>query len=191
MQVGFGGGAVDLLKNEEWRLEQGKEGGAGEDGGVVSGGVDPGDGGVVSGGVDPGERGMVMGGAGLGEVRSSEHPVTVSLIQATQLLAHHVCLMRAQVVEEEVDTTPRVVEPSHWASGEDGLVLEEGIVEVDGDHQVTLMVQNHGSSPVHLVEGQVLGTLQKLEFLTVAHVTVGEGTGTAMEREHTPVTCGN
>ena len=68
-----------------------------------------------------------------------------------------------------------MIEPSCGLSGEGGLVLEEGMVEVNKSQEVTMVVQNHSNSPVYLAEGEVLGMLQQAELPMVASGEVGEG----------------
>ena len=61
---------------------------------------------------------------------------------------------------------------------ETGLMIEEGVVETDRDHLITLVVQNQSPSTVHLLEEQVLGELQVATVLPEergSDVLVGEG----------------
>ena len=90
MQADSRGGAVDLLRDNRWRLEQHAEQ---ED--AVTGGA--GAGGVVTGGTGAG--GAVTGKAGDGGVVARETGSTamVSLIQVTRLPAHHARMVQARV----------------------------------------------------------------------------------------------
>ena len=142
LQTSSEGPAVDLLLEKPRHCEQDVR----EDGGLGDG--------------------RAVGGAEDQEAESpedkSEGPrkhVAVRLLQAMRLPAQHARMVRARV-EEPLRETLRIFEPSDILLQETGLMIEEGVVETDRDHLITLVVQNQSPSTVHLPEERVLGELQ-------------------------------
>ena len=59
----------------------------------------------------------------------------------------------------------------------DGIIMEEGIVEPNSDHLVTLVLHNNASHPVFLGEGQWLVVVQEMSEVVVDVAGVKSITG--------------
>ena len=153
------GQAEGMLGGQRWTLEQEVAGAGGTGvGGTGAGGA--GVGGVGESGAgesDAGEGGT--GSGGLGGDRREE----VLNVQPLCFPANHARMVRA-AVDRLLSGAVRMFEPSGDLT-KTGLSMEEGIVELDGNSVVTLMVQNQSPGPVYLPGEQVLGKLQVVTVL--------------------------
>ena len=87
---------------------------------------------------------------------------TVRLLHATRLLAQHGKLVRAQV-EGPPEKALALFESEKLP--QQGVVVEDGAVELDDSGSLILTIQNYGLAPICLEEGLVLGRLQPGEVL--------------------------
>ena len=88
-----------------------------------------------------------------------EQTAVVRLVTAVRLPARHVKCVRARV-DDFHEPGSAFFESEGELLREKGLVLEDAVIEPDARHCVTLMVHNNSLQPVHLDEGEVLGSLQ-------------------------------
>ena len=105
-------------------------------------------------------------------------PLVVRLLQAVRFPANHGRMVRA-AVDRPLSGAVRMFEPSGDLT-KTGLSMEQGMVELDGNSVVTLVVQNQSPSPVYLPGEQVLGKLQVATVLpdqVEPNGLVGNGSG--------------
>ncbi len=99
--------------------------------------------------------------------RSGENmpaPAMVRLIKVVRLPARHGKLVKAHVGDFPKNTTA-IFESSSSLLGEEGVTIEDAATQLDDDHCVTLVVHNNSLEPVHLNEGEVIGSLQAVTLL--------------------------
>ena len=87
---------------------------------------------------------------------------TVRLLHATRLPAQHGKFVRAQV-EGPPEKALALFESEKLP--QQGVVVEDGAVELDDSGSLILTIQNYGLAPICLEEGLVLGRLQPGEVL--------------------------
>ena len=84
----------------------------------------------------------------------------VKLLQATRLPARHSRLIRVGIANDKGAVEEMTLfEPETQTLNEKGLAMADAVVGVGSGGEVTLVIVNHGTSPVHLPEGEVLGRL--------------------------------
>ena len=88
-----------------------------------------------------------------------QSPAVVRLLQAVRLPAHHARVVRARVNTPACAKTP-MFRPTDSVLLEPGWDAEEGLVEVEDDHTMTLVLRNPSDVTIHLEEEDVLGELQ-------------------------------
>lgn len=140
------GTAVDLLQKREWIITQADDG-AREDHATPC----------------PSEDGEMKPDNPSQAAVTTTEPV-VHLIQATRLPSRHVKFVRARVLDPHA-TGIAMFEAEKEALKERGLVIEDTVVEPDGDRCVTLAAHNCSLHTVRLEEGHILGSLQAATVL--------------------------
>ena len=84
----------------------------------------------------------------------------VKLLQATRLPARHSRLIRVGIANDKGAVEEMTLfEPETQTLNEKGLAMADAVVGVGSGGEVTLVIVNHGTSPVRLPEGEVLGRL--------------------------------
>ena len=84
----------------------------------------------------------------------------VKLLQATRLPARHSRLIRVGIANDKGAVEEMTLfEPETQTVNEKGLAMADAVVGVGSGGEVTLVIVNHGISPVRLPEGEVLGRL--------------------------------
>ena len=84
----------------------------------------------------------------------------VKLLHATRLPARHSKLIRVEIADDKRvagDTT--LFEPEVQTLKRKGLAMADAVVGFGVGGEVTLVMENHGTSPVQLPEGELLGSL--------------------------------
>lgn len=105
---------------------------------------------------------------GSGVVASQQEPKTrvtngsarVKLIQAARVPAQHSKLIRVDVVDPDFESETCLFEPEHHVLEQRGLAMADAVVEIADSKGMTLLITNHGTEPVTLECGEVLGNLQ-------------------------------
>ena len=87
----------------------------------------------------------------------------VRLLQAVRIPAGHQKLVRAGI-DGSVGGEALLLTPGELGQT---LRLADGVVQIDDDQFVTLVVENHGAEKTHLKKGTQLGTLAPVDILTV------------------------
>ena len=99
-----------------------------------------------------------------GDQKKEEPMATVRLLHATRLPARHSRLIRVQAPESQGADKMQLFEPETENLGQRGLDMAEGVVGVGWGGEMTLVITNYGSAPVHLEEGEVLGKLHVVQM---------------------------
>ena len=89
------------------------------------------------------------------ETETTDTPVVVNLLQATRLPAQF-----AKTVHAKVTTplrSPSLFEPEQDFLSAHHMKMPSAVVEPDGGQQITLVIENHGFTPLKLKKNQILG----------------------------------
>ena len=87
-----------------------------------------------------------------------QQPPVVRLLHGTQLPARHARVVRVQVNALPLDSA-HLFASAHDSLQELGLDAEEGLVKVEDDHTMTVVLQNPGDVTIHLQGEDIVGAL--------------------------------
>ena len=103
-------------------------------------------------------------------------PVVVNLLQATRLPAQFSKTVRAKVTTRS--QTAAIFEPEPGFLTDNNLQMANAVVIPDGGQQVTLIIENHGLTPLKLKKNQVLGHILPADPVDVTEVLHRDESGT-------------
>ena len=95
--------------------------------------------------------------------------VTVNLLQATHLPARFAKVVRAKVTTKSQSLS--LFEPESELLASKSLKIPDAVVEPDCDQQITLVIENHGLSPLKLKKNHLLGHIRPADPVDMGEVT--------------------